>query len=252
MAQACQSASCRPARVTSVVLGSVARMALARWKDLCVDATEPADPSRVAQFWAAVLDLEAQERADGVTRLAGDPEERTVWDNPVPEPKTVKNRVHLDVRVDLDLVLGLGATVQRPPDDEISWHLCTDPAGNEFCVFTPAEGRGAFYELSVDCADPGLLADWWADVLGGTAGQDPKHPWRWVESVPGAPFEYLVLAPVPEAKSVKNRWHWDVVCDDLDALLAKGATLLRSPDDDIDWHVVADPEGNEFCVFTSS
>jgi hypothetical protein len=36
------------------------------------------------------------------------------------------------------------------------------------------------------------------------------------------------------------------------ALLARGATSLRVPDDDIDWHVLADPEGNEFCVFTSS
>jgi hypothetical protein len=56
---------------------------------------------------------------------------------------------------------------------------------------------------------------------------------------------------VPEPKAVKNRVHWDLVCDDVDALVAKGATLLRGPDDDIDWHVLADPEGNEFCVFPS-
>ena len=50
-------------------------------------------------------------------------------------------------------------------------------------------------------------------------------------------------------KSVKNRWHWDVVGEDVDELVRRGATLLRRPDDDIDWHVLADPAGNEFCVF---
>jgi hypothetical protein len=38
------------------------------------------------------------------------------------------------------------------------------------------------------------------------------------------------------------------VCDDVDALVAKGATVLRRPDEDITWHVLADPEGNEFCL----
>jgi predicted enzyme related to lactoylglutathione lyase len=226
-------------------------MALARWKDLCLDATEPIDPQPVARFWADLFGLTIEERDDGVTCLRGDPVERTTWVNPVPEPKTVKNRVHPDVRTELDRLLDLGATVLRAPDNEISWQVCADPAGNEFCVFAPAGDRPrGFYELVVDTADPQAQADWWADVLGGTSGADPEHPWHWVEALPGAPFQYLVFNPVPEPKTVKNRWHWDVVSDDLDALLAKGATLLRAPDDD--WHVLADPEGNEFCVFTSS
>ena len=97
-----------------------------------------------------------------------------------------------------------------------------DPAGNEFCVFAPADDRpDGFYELVVDSADPQAQADWWADVLGGTQVPTRTHPWRWVEALPGAPFEYLVFNPVPEPKTVKNRWHWDVVCDDLDGLLAQ-------------------------------
>jgi predicted enzyme related to lactoylglutathione lyase len=229
-------------------------MALARWKDLCLDATAPADPRPVARFWADVLGLTLEEqRGDGVTCLRGDAVERTTWVNPVSEPKTVKNRVHPDVRTELDRVLDLGATVLRPPDDEISWHVCADPGGNEFCVFAPTTGRpDRLYELVVDTSDPQAQADWWADVLGATSGADPAHPWRWVEAMPGTPFEFLVFAPVPEPRTVKNRWHWDVVCDDLDGLLGRGATLLRAPDDDIDWHVLADPEGNEFCVFASS
>ena len=53
-----------------------------------------------------------------------------------------------------------------------------------------------------------------------------------------------------DPKTVKNRWHWDVVSQDVDELVRRGATLLRGPDDDIDWHALADPAGNEFCVFT--
>ena len=62
------------------------------------------------------------------------------------------------------------------------------------------------------------------------------------------PWE-LVFGAVPEPKTVKNRIHWDV-WGDTSELLAAGATLLRARDDhEIGWDVLADPEGNEFCVF---
>ena len=77
---------------------------------------------------------------------------------------------------------------------------------------------------------------------------DEETPFSWVEGVPRMPFESLVFQWVPEPKTVKNRIHWDVETDDVQALLDRGATLLRGPDDDIDWHVLADPEGNEFCA----
>jgi hypothetical protein len=54
---------------------------------------------------------------------------------------------------------------------------------------------------------------------------------------------------VPEAKAVKNRMHFDVVGNTA-ALLAAGATMVRFEDDEIEWDVLADPEGNEFCVFS--
>jgi hypothetical protein len=53
---------------------------------------------------------------------------------------------------------------------------------------------------------------------------------------------------VPERKQVKNRMHIDVI-GDVNELVELGATVLRNPDDDIDWHILADVEGNEFCVF---
>jgi hypothetical protein len=44
--------------------------------------------------------------------------------------------------------------------------------------------------------------------------------------------------------------HWDVTAGSVAPLVEAGATLLREPDDDINWYVLADPEGNEFCAFT--
>jgi hypothetical protein len=56
---------------------------------------------------------------------------------------------------------------------------------------------------------------------------------------------------VPEPKTVKNRIHWDVSVAELQPLLGAGATLLRAQDGEIGWHVLADPEGNEFCAFVN-
>ena len=76
----------------------------------------------------------------------------------------------------------------------------------------------------------------------------PVRPFVWLEGVTGLPFERWEFNPVPESKTHKNRLHWDVR-GDVDELLAAGARLLRTPDDDIGWHTLADPEGNEFDVF---
>jgi predicted enzyme related to lactoylglutathione lyase len=63
------------------------------------------------------------------------------------------------------------------------------------------------------------------------------------------PFHSMDMIPVPEPKAVKNRLHWDVTSDDLPALLDRGATVVATPTDATPWHVCADPQGNEFCVF---
>jgi predicted enzyme related to lactoylglutathione lyase len=55
---------------------------------------------------------------------------------PVPEPKTVKNRIHWDVLVDsVDDLVAAGATVLRGPTDSDEWSIMADPEGNEFCAF---------------------------------------------------------------------------------------------------------------------
>ena len=58
------------------------------------------------------------------------------WFNRVPEPKTVKNRVHLDVYGDVDELASQGRDRGRAPGE---WTVMTDPEGNEFCVFPPPD-----------------------------------------------------------------------------------------------------------------
>ena len=55
---------------------------------------------------------------------------------------------------------------------------------------------------------------------------------------------------MPEPKTEKNRIHVDLATSDVRALVAAGASVIRPRDEEIDWDVLADPEGNEFCAFT--
>lgn len=226
-------------------------MALLRWKDLCIDAV---DPARSAAFWADVLGLHEDRSSDsGPNRyLRGSVPEQGVWINPVPEPKTVKNRVHLDVRTPSLEALGDLHRITQPGD--LPWTVLQAPTGDELCAFVdPAVERPRLKDLEVDARDHAMIGAWWAEVLGAQVHADDEGGYSYVSDVPGAPFEDIDFAPVPEPKTVKNRLHWDVVLDDgaqVADVVARGATVLREPDGQVTWHVLADPEGNEFCVFT--
>ncbi len=221
--------------------------ALAAYKDLCVDAV---DPARLGAFWAATLGLEVDPLDDGDVVLRGPTPQHGVWVNRVPEPVTVKQRVHLDVHAGaVDDVLGLGAAAEDLTS--FRWKVLRDPEGGELCVFE-RETVPAYrlYEIGVDSREHDRIARWWADLLGGRFVTDVEDDYSSVDAIPGAPFEALVFAPVPEPKTLKNRIHWDVDTDDVGALVAAGATVLRERDAEIGWTVLADPEGNEFCAFT--
>jgi predicted enzyme related to lactoylglutathione lyase len=183
--------------------------------------------------------------------LVGDVPEKTIWMCKVPETKTVKNRVHLDLITGaIEDLEREGAKVLTPATEEQPWTVMTDPEGGEFCGFVrdtvPAY---RLMELIVDSAEPEKQARWWAGLVGGDFMSRLGTPYYWLENVPGLPFRYWVFVPVPEPKTVKNRVHWDVTAPALQPVLDAGATLLRPKDDEIGWHVCADPEGNEFCVF---
>jgi catechol 2,3-dioxygenase-like lactoylglutathione lyase family enzyme len=105
--------------------------------------------------------------------------------------------------------------------------------------------------ISIDCRDPEALARFWSAVLG----------WEVVEREDGfvslgstTSALTLDLIQVAHDKAVKNRVHFDVNATDrdqaaeLERLLALGARPVDIGQGDVSWHVLADPEGNEFCL----
>ncbi len=220
-------------------------MAIARWKDLCIDAREP---QAVAPFWATALGLEAELLDDGDVLLEGERPEQRVWINTVPEAKEIENRVHLDVvRADVADLLAVGGTVLAEPAGDRHWTVVADPEGSEACVF---HGVGEDPTgLVIDSHDPLPLAEWWAEVLGARITEAPDGTPRWLADVPGLPFDRVKVVPSQVERRVKNRLHWDVTTDDLETLVHRGAKVLREPTADDRWYVLADPQGNEFCAF---
>ena len=142
------------------------------------------------------------------------------------------------------------------------------------------------FQVTLDCADPHTLADWWGETLGwqvepsdeafirrmiaeGFAseadtklhegvlvraeGQATRQP----DAPQGSPCARILFVAVPEPKSGKNRMHLDVRATQAgngldvarDALLARGASFLwEASQGPHRWYTMADPEGNEFCL----
>src|SRR6266545_4328622 len=186
-------------------------MAIARFKDLVIDA---ADPDRLGPFWAAALGLTWHSQRDGDGRLSGPTREHTIWVNGVPEPKTVKHRVHFDIyTASLDELRSLGAHVLVPQGDDRRWTVMADPEGGEFDAFrrddVPAD---RLHGLVVDSADPVAQAHWWGAIYEAPVVVDPSG-FATVEKIPGMPILTMDFNAVPEPKTVKNRIHWDVSVD---------------------------------------
>lgn len=217
-------------------------MAIATFKDLCIDAT---DPAVLGPFWAAAADLTWVPHADGDGQLDGPTPQHTIWINRVPEAKTVKHRVHLDIYArSLADLEDLGAkqlgTFPR-------WTTMADVEGGEFCAFLrPELPADRIHGVVVDSVEPQAIAEWWGSVYGARLTSN-EHG-STLEDVPGMPILTMDFGHVPEPKTVKNRIHWDVT-GSVDDLIAAGATVLRAQDSETSWTVMADPEGNEFCVF---
>ena len=105
--------------------------------------------------------------------------------------------------------------------------------------------------LTVDCSDPELIAGFWEAALGyrRTYEDDTEIA---IAAPDGSGTDLLFLR-VPDAKQVKNRLHLDLRPDDRDAEVARlealGATRTAiGQAGDESWVVLADPEGNEFCI----
>src|SRR5918994_2978110 len=232
------------------------------------------DDSALGRFWADALGWGVSSEGPGVTNVEP---LGLVWPDPaavcvdvvsVPDPETVKYRVHLDLATtsaahQAELVArlkALGATPAHVGQGNVPWTVLADPEGNEFCVLEPREvyrDTGPIAAVVVDCADPRAMARFWGKAMDWTLHEvtDDHAVLRSAKGV----GPYLQFLRTPDVKTVWNRAHLDLrpyPGDDLEAeaarLRALGATAVDLGESDVSWMVLADPEGNEFCLLAPS
>ncbi len=232
------------------------------------------DPAALARFWATALGwVIGDEAGDEVDVWPEgyqypDPVAVPLVFVPVPEPKTGKNRVHMDLAStspahQADLVArlrGLGASPADIGQGDVPWVVLADPEGNEFCVLEPRPeyaGTGPVAAIVTDCAGPAALGRFWAEAASCPVAYADEH--ITALRAPSGVGPYLEFLRVPGAKTVKNRLHPDVAPypgQDPAAEVARLRQLGATPADvgqtgEENWTVLADPEGNEFCVLSA-
>ncbi|MFI6298356.1 VOC family protein [Nonomuraea sp. NPDC050790] len=230
------------------------------------------DDAAVGRFWAQALGWGLDSEAPGVTNLEP---ENFVYPDPVavcvdvvrvPEPKTVKNRLHVDLATTsaahqaelVERLLDLGATRADVGQGDVPWTVLADPEGNEFCVLEPRpvyRDTGPMAAVIVDCVDPRAMARFWDQAVDWTLHEvtDDHAVLRSAKGV----GPYLEFLRTPGAESEGQRIHLDLrpypdddKAAEVDRLRALGATDVDLGQGDVPWTVLADPEGNAFCVLT--
>jgi hypothetical protein len=228
------------------------------------------DDSALGRFWAEAFGWRVSSEAPGVTNLEPvgfdwpDPAAFYIDLVTVPDPETVKYRVHLDLATtsaahQAELVArlkDLGATPADVGQGDVPWTVLADPEGNVFCVLEPREiyrDTGPIAAVVVDCADPRAMAGFWNEALDCTLHEvsDDRALLRSVQGV----GPYLQFRRAPDVRTWWSRVHFDLLpsrFEDKEAEVARlrtlGATDIDLGQGDVPWTVLADPEGNEFCV----
>jgi hypothetical protein len=242
---------------------------------VCVDAN---DPAALARFWCGALgwvvtEVDGDDVAIGPDGDTGEEGAVPLHFLAVPESKTGKNRLHIDLASMSDE--DQAATVERLVDlgastagwvtgdvgqGEAPWVVLADPEGNELCVLDPRDvyrDVGRMASIVVGCANPADLADFWTIAAGwDVIRREPQGAWVSLRA-PNRRGPYIDLIRVPDQKTVKNRLHLDVAPfpdDDHASEVARLRALGARPTDvgqgAVTWVVLADPEGNELCVLT--
>jgi predicted enzyme related to lactoylglutathione lyase len=124
-------------------LDSVREVAMpGRWENLVVNSQ---DPARLARWWAEALGYQITYEKPDEVEIRRTPDELPgLIFVPVPEPKRVKNRLHIDIRPadqegEVERLVNMGARhVDVDQGEEASWVVLADPEGNEFCVLRAA------------------------------------------------------------------------------------------------------------------
>ena len=228
---------------------------------LTVDA---AAPPVISRFWADLLDWPVTFEDDTESYLEGGYVGLTFV--PVPEPKSWKNRVHVDLASTsaahqdelVTRALDLGARRIDIGQGDPPWIVLADLEGNEFCVLEPRaiySDTGPLAAVVMDCADPAGLAPFWAKATGWPVVTTGEQSASLRSPVGSGPWFELLRSADP--KRGKNRVHLDTApypgddhADEVARLLGSGARVVDVGQKEVPWAVLADREGNELCVLT--
>jgi len=229
---------------------------------LSVDAH---DAEGLARFWAGVLGWETADDPQDVTTLVpADDTGFRIRFLPTSEPKSGQNQMHVDLtsaspedqQKTVARALELGArhidVGQRPEEGHM---VLADPEGNEFCVIEPGNG------FLADCGFVGAVASDGSQAVGYFWSEALAWPLVWdqdeetaIRSPHGGPKITWGGPPVAPKKG-KNRLHFDLapvsggdLQAEVDRLVSLGATPIDIGQGEVPWVVLADPDGNEFCV----
>jgi hypothetical protein len=228
------------------------------------------DHALLARFWADALGWRPKvgDKYSSVTH--GDGFLPRLEFVPVPEPKTSKNRIHLDLacatqdeRVHIvGRLTSIGADhidIGQPKDAEHT--VLADPEGNEFCVCpgtTRFTGSFPIYAIAYDALDAQSLGPFWSAATGWPIVR--RFDQMSVLRSPNGYGPVITVSGPPDRvadKPVKNRLHLDVAPfpdDDHQAEVERLTSLRARRIDigqgDVPWVVMADSEDNEFCVLT--
>jgi predicted enzyme related to lactoylglutathione lyase/catechol 2,3-dioxygenase-like lactoylglutathione lyase family enzyme len=233
---------------------------------LCCDAT---DPLRVARFWAAALHWDIDEvPLDEVALVPNDGTTMRVVFRPGAGVKSGQNRIHLDLTTSsmddqnetVARLLELGGrhidVGQGPEDTHV---VLADPEGNELCVLAPNNNFLADSGRlgAVNCDGTRATGCFWSAVLGLPLvwDQDEETAIR-VPSPTGPMITWSGPPLIPKLAPNRLQLHISpsgdtVLGEEIDRVIALGATRVDAVARDRDRVVMADPDGNEFCVVRS-
>jgi predicted enzyme related to lactoylglutathione lyase len=236
-----------------------------------------ADPRRMAEFWAAVLDGYMAEPSGETSFARGDGPE--LFFNKLEKSPTIELPIHLDINVpdreaELQRLLGLGARLVETKSHAIgelseTWTVMRDPEGNGFCIQSPPNVETRYIgNVTFSCAEPVPLGKFWAAALGWPdepidqgfiqqlldAGMDEREMTAFYVTREGSKSRPRFLFQRREkSRPASYPIHLDFTADDreqeVERLRGLGASVDETKTDErATWTVMRDPESNPFCV----
>jgi len=218
------------------------------------------DPSRLALFWADALGWPIVIDEPHEVEIEGGSDDANLIFVSVSDAKTAKSRLHLDLATaphedqsaKVDRLLERGASRVDIGQGDRPWVVLADPEGNEFCVLPPNyydENSGPVGAICITPEDRASLMEFWAAATGWPATGRGLHR--------GSGPHIVFGGGTPAPKQAKNRVHLDIAPlagsdqhEEAERLIAVGARRVDIGQGDVPWVVMADPEGNEFCILT--